>query len=234
MNLLGRLSKLLVPAPCHLCGSAVVSGQHLCRACARDLRSERHRCPLCALPVPQAGATCAACLKQKPPFDATVAGLDFNAPTRQLIHRFKYAADLTVLEDLTLPLWQQICQDADLPDALIPVPIHPSRRRGRGFNQARLIADLLGRRLCLPVLDGRVIRLQQSHGPQSRQSARMRRRFIKGAFAVKGDLPRRVAIVDDVMTTGSTVASLAKVLKQAGVVEVRVWVLARTPEPGAS
>lgn len=119
----------------------------------------------------------------------------------------------------------------DWPDVLIPMPIHPERRQVRGFNQAHLIADRIGRRFDLPVHGKAVVRSGSSES-QSGFSAIDRRKSLKNAFEVRGHLPQHVAIVDDVMTTGSSADALACALKRAGVQRVSVWVLARTPAPG--
>jgi Predicted amidophosphoribosyltransferases len=119
----------------------------------------------------------------------------------------------------------------DWPGALIPMPIHPERRRIRGFNQAHLIADRIGRRFDLPVHGEAVVRSGSSES-QSELTAVDRRKSLKNAFEVKQTLPRHVVIVDDVMTTGSSADALAHALKRSGVLRVSVWVLARTPAPG--
>ncbi len=183
--------------------------------------------------MPVAGSPCPECLKRRPAFDATHAGLVYGPATRLLVHRLKFAADASVLRDLVEPLAARISlsSSAGNPDGLIPVPLHSSRRRRRGFNQARLIADQLGQSMRIPVLSDRVVRVRRDDVAQSTLAASARRKHMNGVFRCVGALPRHVAIVDDVMTTGSTVASLATVLKRAGVRRVEVYVLARTPPP---
>ncbi len=112
-------------------------------------------------------------------------------------------------------------------DVIVPVPLHPARLRERGFNQALELARPLARQLCVP-LDSRCAERVRATAPQSALPAKQRRRNIKGAFrvtaAVKGC---RVAVVDDVMTTGHTVSEFAATLRRAGAVSVTVWVCAR-------
>lgn len=181
------------------------------------------------------GLLCAECAQTPPPFDVTHTGLDFNAAARHLVHQLKFARQPWVLPALLLPLVAQIeraypAPRCDWPEALIPMPIHPQRRQVRGFNQARLIADQLGKTFALPVMGRAVVRVKAS-APQSGLDALARRHNLREAFAVRQSLPAHVAIIDDVMTTGSSVAALARVLKAAGVRRVTVWVLARTPRP---
>ncbi|MBD3816720.1 MAG: ComF family protein [Halothiobacillus sp.] len=179
-------------------------------------------------------------MRHPPNFDFSVAGQDFKAASRFLIHQFKYRKDSGVLDALMRALFSSIeraypqrqdDRSKDWPDVLIPMPIHPDRRRVRGFNQARLIADRVGQRFDLPVHGKAVIR-SGSSGSQSGLSAIDRRKNLKNAFEVREHLPEHVAIVDDVMTTGSSADALAYALKRAGVRMVSVWVLARTPAPG--
>lgn len=238
MKFLTGLTRLLVPAPCLLCRASTVSVSGLCRRCDRVWgdKDPMLRCPVCAIRVSVPDIPCAECLQQPRPFDRVIAGVDYDDSARALIHRLKFQHDTAVMSALLRPLITAIaCRRptgdvAVLPDALVPMPIHPQRRRDRGFNQARLMADSLGRRFALPVC-GHVVKRVKMGDPQSSLDAAARRKSLRGAFVVTGRLPERVAIVDDVMTTGSTVESLSLALRKAGVREVSVWVAARTPRP---
>jgi ComF family protein len=115
------------------------------------------------------------------------------------------------------------------PQLLIPVPLHRRRLRDRGYNQALELARPLSRRLGIP-LDFKSCRRIRSTEPQSALQVKERRKNVRGAFEIKGKIPaRHVALVDDVVTTGNTVAELARLLKRCGVVRVDVWAVARTP-----
>jgi ComF family protein len=114
-----------------------------------------------------------------------------------------------------------------LPDCLVPVPLHPSRYRTRGFNQALEIARPLADRLKLPLCPNLCRRVRPTP-PQRLLDAQTRRQNLRGAFQATADLSGcRIALVDDVLTTGATADALAAVLKQAGAKQVEVWVLAR-------
>ncbi len=237
MKFLANLTRLLIPAPCFLCGAATIDKTGLCVHClaAWVPVALMPRCPQCAIGVAKAGLLCAQCAHRPPAFDRTQTGLDFNAPTRHLVHQLKFARQPWVLPALLAPLIAEIervypAPRQDWPEALIPMPIHPLRRQIRGFNQARLIANQLGKAFALPVLGQAVVRVKASP-PQSSLDAAARRKSLIQAFEVRQSLPAHVAIVDDVMTTGSSAQSLARALKQAGVLRVTVWVLARTPTP---
>jgi ComF family protein len=116
-----------------------------------------------------------------------------------------------------------------LPEALLPVPLHSKRLAERGFNQALEIARIVSKTLSIPVLVNAVQR-SRATPPQVSLDAKARRGNVRGAFRLQQSLQaKHVAIMDDVITTGSTVAEVAQVLKMSGVEEVEIWALARTP-----
>jgi len=122
---------------------------------------------------------------------------------------------------------QQRLDEAEQPERLIPVPLHPSRYRSRGFNQAIEIARPISTTLKIPMDNHAVKRVINTHS-QSELHAKERHKNIRGAFQVKKSIDaKHIAIIDDVITTGSTVTELAKVLKKAGVERIDVWSFAR-------
>lgn len=222
-------------APCHLCRRDTVDPTGLCMDCLTEWRAllGRPRCVSCGLtlPDPDEGMTCGACSARPWPFDGVVSAVDLVPSVRELVHRLKYDQDFSVV-----PLMQETLITAlgaapafrALPDALVPMPLHPAQRRRRGFNQAWLLAAGLGRSLDRPLLKRGVHRVRDT-GSLTTQSARDRRRVLKGAFAVDEVVPSRVAIVDDVLTTGASARALAAALRRRGAKSVAVWSLARTP-----
>ncbi len=235
MNWFASLTRRMVPAPCAICGLATSQNNGLCAACEGGMRQDSApKCPVCALPTTVAGQPCLDCHQTPPPFDATVAGLGFEPGVRHLIHALKYRHDTAVLEALCAPLRAQLCATDFAPDAvLLPMPLHPTRLRDRGFNQAALIATALARHTGLRVMPD-LVRRTRSDPPQVTQTAAERRRALRAAFEAVPPVPQRVIVVDDVMTTGSSAAAVARVLKAAGAQWVGVWVVARTPKPTAS
>jgi ComF family protein len=222
-----NIAQSLLPQDCLLCGAS--SGSRLlCAACLADLpRHDKPSCPVCALPTPL-GETCGACLAHPPAFGRTLAAFDYAFPVDALLHAFKYGGRLPVAEALADPLAELAAQHP-LPDGLVPMPLHPSRLRERGFNQAMELAHRLSRRLGVKTLPN-LCQRQRDTSPQADLPWKERKKNIRGAFDCRADLRgRRLAIVDDVMTTGATVGELASRLKQAGA-EVEVWVVARTLE----
>ncbi len=225
-RLLGRMGRWLLPPRCLLCREAA-SGEHdLCGSCAEALPWSGYACDRCALPLYEAG-TCGACLQYPPPLSATHAAFVYGFPLDRLLPRFKFHDDLAAGR-----LLSQLMGDAlshlPRPDALMAVPLHNSRLRSRGYDQALELAKPLARRLHIPLLRDVLVRRQQTR-PQSELDAAARRRNLRGAFAVGigQPLPLHVALVDDVMTTGATLHAAAKVLRRAGVLRVDAWVCAR-------
>jgi ComF family protein len=223
----------LLPPTCILCGAPGAGGRDLCPGCAGDLPRNLACCARCALPLdgaPGLAALCGACQRRPPPYERSVVALRYEGPVPALVAMAKFRGRLNVARLLGELLADAIRpRDSGLPEVLLPVPLHPRRLRERGYNQALELARTAGRSLGVPVEPSAVLRIL-STAPQAGLDERARRRNIRGAFQERGPLPwGHVAIVDDVVTTGSTVAELARVLGGAGVARVEVWAVARTP-----
>jgi ComF family protein len=227
---LRRLAQRLLPHACLLCGSDA-GGERLCAGCRGDLPWHRMpQCPQCAMPTAD-GQLCGACLKRPPAFVRTRAALTYRFPADQLIQRLKYNGRLAAAPVLGDILAEGV-GDVPPPDLLVPMPLHPARIRERGFNHAGEIARRLAHALDLPLATG-VCRRVRDTPPQVALAYDARRRNVRGAFACNGDVAgKRVAIVDDVMTTGTSLDELAKTLLKAGAAEVEAWVVARTLPKG--
>jgi len=165
-----------------------------------------------------------------------VAALVYRYPADWLVRRFKFNRDFSCGEVLGLEMLAAVgrCTAAP-PDVLVPVPLPRLRHFGRTFNQAELLARRLGRSLGLPVHDRLLLRRRRTRA-QSGLDATGRKRNIRGAFRCRhgaGEVLRgtHVALIDDVMTTGATLAECAKTLQRAGVACTTVWVAARAPAP---
>lgn len=224
---------LLAPA-CVLCG-VEAAGARLCTDCMALLEHNDSACARCAQPLPIAAPLCGRCLQRQPAFDAAWAGYLYRAPFDHLVQRLKFNASLAVGRALS-PAWSTRlrdhlrARDAAPPDVLIPIPLHRSRLRQRGYNQALELARDLGNALAIPV-QAQALSRTRATAPMPGMDLVSRRRNVRGAFAVSTEsaLPSRVALIDDVMTSGATLNEAAKVLKRAGVAWVEVWVLSRKP-----
>jgi ComF family protein len=230
---LDRLLGRLYPPTCVLCGAPGHAGLDLCLGCRADLPHNRHACPRCAIPIPAgqtAGALCGPCQRRPPPFAASHAAFRYQDPIPTLVSGVKFHARFNLArllgQCLTLALLEQ---GAEHPGLILPVPLHLTRLRTRGYNQALEIAREVAAGLAIPLDVHSCIRAQAT-SPQVGLDEHERRRNVRGAFSVVSPpAARHVAILDDVVTTGSTVAELARTLRQAGVERVDVWAVARTP-----
>ena len=216
------LLHLLMPLRCLVCGDRGHDDLDLCRACLADLPWSGRACLRCALPLPDTALiVCSSRREEAPPQAATHASLLYLPPVDQLLVRFKFHQDLAAGR-LLVQLMLRAAPPWSCPP-LAPVPLHNRRLRQRGYNQAAELCRLLP----MPVWHG--LYRRRHTAPQSERSAEQRRENLFDAFDVRGPVPARLTVVDDVMTTGSTVMEIAETLRLAGADEVRVWVCARVP-----
>ncbi len=226
---------LLFPGICALCRRRSQRDIDLCRECELAFEANERACPLCAEPAPvnAADGICGACIAAPPPWAKTVAPFLYTHPLEAIIDGLKSGNGLLQARILGALLSRAVLAryaNAPLPDALIPVPLTRKRRFQRGFNQAELLANVVGRTLRLPRQNS-LMRIK-SAPPQRALARAARLRNVRGAFAVRRALScRRPAVVDDVTTTGATVRAKAETLLAAGAEEVHVWVAAKTPAP---
>ena len=184
-------------------------------------------CPRCAL-TSTGNAQCGACFAHPPDYDASTAAFIYAFPVDRLIQALKYGGRLALAAFFARKLHQRIGQAAGV-DIIAPLPLHTARLAERGFNQAAEIAKVLAR-LC-----GIAVRLElgqrvRNTAPQTELPWNKRAANMRGAFACEGDLSGlRIAVVDDVMTTGATLDEFARTLKKSGAAWVENWVVARTP-----
>jgi ComF family protein len=221
-----------LPQDCLLCGAAS-DDTPLCGPCRDELPALPRGCPLCAMPTPL-GEICGACRRQPPPFDRTVAVWRYAYPVDRLVRSLKFHGRLALASFFAEALASALARTDDA-DVVIPMPLHTARLAERGFNQAAEIARRLtgrsGARTPGPRLALQGARRIRRTLPQTDLAFDERLRNVRGAFACALDLAgARVAVVDDVMTTGATLVELAKVLKRAGAARVENWVVARTFE----
>lgn len=224
---LNFIQSLLAPATCLLCGAPGEEPFDLCPGCRADLPWNHCHCQRCAAPLPQPGV-CGACLRRPPHFDLATAPLLYRPPIDHLLQGFKFHQRLTPGRLLGELLAEHLAsREAALPELIIPVPLHPTRQRQRGYNQALELARPLARRLAISLAPEQC-RRRRATETQSLLPAMARRKNVRGAFELARPLEaRHVAIVDDVIATGSTVGELARVLRSGGAETIEVWALAR-------
>lgn len=222
------------PATCLLCEAA--SGRlPLCNGCLQDLPWNLHSCERCAIPLPAELLLCGECRPRPPPQQAAIAPLRYVFPVDSLIAGLKYhrlLAHAPLLSELLLEAI--VAANRPLPQLILPVPLHPRRLSERGYNQSLEIARPVARALGLP-LETRLVMRNRHTLSQRTLDARTRQHNLEQAFVVDEKrlaalgYPSRIALVDDVMTTGATVAVMGKLLQRHGVTDIDVWCVARTP-----
>lgn len=222
----------LYPPTCVLCGAAGQPGLDLCVGCQADLPALGSACSRCALPLPEDSENilCGRCQRHPPPFCRTLAAVRYQESVSRMVLALKFHRKLAMAPVLARCLSDAVIASGQpLPELLIPVPLHKSRMRERGYNQALEIARPIALRLDLP-LDPQRCRRTRATRPQSELERGERLNNPRGAFSCDAfNAPTRIAIIDDVVTTGATVTELTRVLKRAGAGEVEVWCVARTP-----
>ena len=227
-NWLEIIQHLIFPPTCLLCGDQGDGRLDLCADCRLDLPYLQGACPCCGLPLTGTSSqSCGSCQQKAPPYDVVVTAFRYEEPVRHLIHSLKFGSRHAHARLLGLLLAERVGQQADLPELIIPIPLHPARYRERGFNQSLEIARVVSAETGIPLDYSLCKRLRRTEA-QTRLSAEERRKNIRNAFGLTGPLrTRHVAILDDVMTTGATVGELSLALRQAGAQRVEVWACAR-------
>jgi len=241
MHALRFLLDIVLPAACSYCRSSL-SGSAVpffCPQCWSELAPlQGPVCPDCGKPFSSAaslvlspGHRCRSCRELPPHFDQALAAGYFEGPLREAVHVFKYRP----LRALGVPLGAWMAAQVRLVhplDRVMPVPLHRTRLRTRGFNQALLLAAAVGRRFSLELDYDNLVRIRATR-PQVELNGPERTQNVRGAFelrrpdAVAG---MRLLLVDDVFTTGATLNECSRVLKEAGAASVIAFTLARAPE----
>jgi len=235
LNPLPILSSLFYPAHCVGCSDVIAEGQYLCCSC-REAAPRIHP-PFCAkCSEPFFGAItqtfrCPNCEHRVLHFDAAVSAYRSRGLVRKLVHEFKYGRRFY----LRNPVGQWVAEAMDDVrlrgrrfDILVPVPLHPARERERGFNQAALLAELLSDRVGIPLR--LILERARFTSTQTAYDRSERLKNLRDAFRLRKKVnvrDLRVLLIDDVLTTGSTLSECARVLKEAGAISVLAATAAR-------
>lgn len=226
LNYCSSLRQHALPASCLLC-AAPATRANLCEGCYADLpRLPPAHCPVCAEPTLDS-AICGVCLAHPRKFDRVLAPAAYAYPLDRLIQSFKYGGNLAVAPLLADLMLARI-EAEPLPDLIVPMPLSTERLKERGFNQSLQIAELIAKRTGVPV-DPDVCQRVRHGDAQSSLPYRRRADNVRGAFVCMRDIEGcSIAIVDDVLTTGSTLDELARVLRLCGASRITGWTAART------
>jgi ComF family protein len=218
----GRAAELVFRPQCAACG--VLAEAALCRACRGSLMELGPACPRCAEPITD-DARCRRCATWPLALDGVIAPWRFGGQLASAIRRLKFAYRPHIARDLA-PLWAPVLAAAAGGAAVVPVPLHWRRRLARGYDHAWLLAHhaCALARIAPPVA---ALRRTRHVAAQSTLPASERAANLAGVFAVRRAVPGPVVLVDDVMTTGATLAAAAAVLRAAGAGPITALVLAR-------
>ena len=216
---------------CLVCTMGIASKAKVCEACQQKVQSiPKEVCQRCCCRLSLAGTVCGACLKSPPYYDHVAAMWVYDDLSAHLIQRLKFKEDFATLPYLLEQMSHFLgdhYQSQEWPEAVLPVPLHFSRLWRRGFNQAAILGKVLAKKHQLDFYDNVLIKTKKTQAQVGLHFSE-RASNLRAAFEIKRTLPHQhVVLVDDVMTTGSTVHEIAKTLKLQGVGKVSVWVLAR-------
>ncbi len=226
------ITRALDPALCLGCAHVLEPGQYFCDACGLTLECVPQPCTLCGLENHSSdprgsNPVCARCLYDPPRWQKLIAPLIYQGIGRDLLIQLKYSEGLHLANALATRLVEYFRRSRPQPEVLLPVPLHRERLLDRGYNQAFEIARILSSMLDIPLDTRSLLRIRHTES-QSGLSASKREKNILGAFAYEpADVYTHVAVVDDIVTTGSTANEISKTLHRAGVSNVEIWGLAR-------
>ena len=230
------LLDLLLPPRCLGCGACVDDQGGLCAACWSGLAFlGPPQCRTCGYPLPHAlpeAPLCGGCAAEPPPYDRARAALRYDEGSRRLILRFKHADRTDVAPAFGGWLARAGGELVEGADLIAPVPLHRWRLLRRGYNQAAMLARALAQETGRPLVPDLLQRVRATASQQGLSGRARQENITAGAFRVhpwhrRRPAGRRILLVDDVLTTGATVGACARVLRQAGAVEVDVLTLAR-------
>jgi len=229
-DVLKPVLELVYPTYCGGCGG---QGDVLCKACLSSFRPVDGiaSCPVCGRWT-GSDLECGACATNPPKFERGCFGYLFEGPLREAIHAFKFRGRKDVGRALVRQLEERMSLLNEAFDVIIPLPVTEKRLRERGFNQSFIIAEEISHMTGKPV-DHSTLRKMRDTKDQYMLSKEERRKNIVRAFGLKGPAKRlagkRLLLVDDLFTTGSTISEAAKTLKGAKPESILVFALARTP-----
>ena len=233
---------------CQLCDEALSDKAFFCNGCDQDLPRIQTKCSVCCLPLNMAhsGApgprlVCGECLTSPPSFTMTICPFRYEFPISELIRHIKYSKQRYWIKTLCQHFKQAYLQTSQndspaKPDLLIPIPIHKSKRKERGYNQAELIASTLSKGTGIAISKSTLIKTKATE-TQAQLNKQERMKNLSGSFSISKKeskqgvlVGKHVALIDDVMTTKATCELASKLLLEHGAKRVDVWCLARTPK----
>ena len=234
---------------CYLCDEKINNRPYFCDDCYHDLPKLKTKCSNCCLPLEleqydsfSIHLLCGECICNPPSFSQTFCAYEYQFPINQIIRSIKYSKQRYWIRPLSHYLADEIALSLlhsnhfKRPDILIPIPMHKSKVKIRGFNQAELIANILSKKLHVPISNKTLLKTKSTE-TQAQLNKDERMRNLEGSLSISNKKSKRdfiqgkyIALVDDVMTTKATCELASKLLLAAGAGQVDIWCLARTPK----
>ena len=223
-------NKLFLPS-CLICRAPGLDNLSICQACTDKLRDNQKCCQRCSLPLATtAQVLCPACQTSPPGFHSSFIPYQYRGEIINLVRNFKFSGNMTSGKVLAELFCRKLTTGNIVkPDLLVPVPLHPARTRHRGFNQALWLANQIGRQLNIEV-NHKLVTRRVNSASQHLLNKQARLNNLKQAFRLENKhLPSHIAIIDDVVTTGSTANAIASLFKHNNDIVIQLWAIARTP-----
>jgi ComF family protein len=233
-GLIQAILKSIYAPSCAACDTLLPDGQGLCAGCRDSCEVIDIACPTCAQPI--AGPVpiaCARCRLRRPVLDSCTAPYEYGGQIAVALKKLKFQKRSDLARTLQPLLCTAFARAAILTDVAVPVPLHRRRLSTRGFNQAQRLLLPLARHCQLPVARGALRRIRDT-APQAQLNAKERAGNLRAAFeASEAVTGKRVLLLDDIRTTGSTLDAAARALRRAGATEIHAFVVARADWGGS-
>ena len=223
-----RILDWLFPSTCPKCETHLSFGEDCPSDCGYVDPAPINPCRRCSLEIPFGTERCGECLSTYRHFDKCIAAFRYHGPIRDLVLDLKNSGNRGTLRKLSAALVDQILRNGKtIPEVIIPVPMHRESLKSRGFNQSTMLATAVGKQLKIPV-DRKLLVKQRKTPKQAELRLRERKKNLRSAFKLnKSNSYKNVAIIDDVVTSTSTISEICKILKKNGVDYIEVWSIAR-------
>ncbi len=224
-------NRILAGQSCVFCQLPTLKNS-ICDTCTKSIKNTYQRCFQCGVSITSTinQQRCGDCSQKPKPYHRLVTACHYDFPVNQAIGRFKFNRQLHLgkaLSQLLTQTIQESYQDEPLPELILPIPLHPKRLTERNFNQSQLIAKSINSALQIPFSANHLQRIKNTPH-QIGLKAIERRKNLKNAFIIKKSLPKHIVLVDDVVTTGTTITEASKICLKRGAERVDIWCLAKT------
>ncbi len=233
-----RAIRCALPTSCIVCGQVAETDHSICNDCGSELPKLSDCCQRCGIELNgrlSHDRCCASCQLSPPSFDSCTAAFPYVSPINKLIADFKFSARFDIGYSLSRTLasaFNAYYTGMDKPELLLPVPLHESRLRSRGFNQANEIGKVLAKYCAVPLSHSTLSKVRNTEPQSSMNSVAARAKNLRKAFTVSGMAElsgvTHIALIDDVVTSMATTQTISRMLREQQDCRIDVWCLART------